>query len=80
MIKRSFQNENVPNGAPNIFEGEIDYKIESKSLHDFKIEVKFLAFTVLFSFCKWGCRFDMLLVLRIGVHGEWKIVHRFGML
>ena len=50
MIKRSFQNENVPNGAPNIFEGEIDYKIESKSLHDFKIKVKFLAVTVLFSF------------------------------
>ena len=47
MIKHAFQNEYVPNGAPNIFEGEIDFKIISKSLANFKIKVTFLAVTVL---------------------------------
>ena len=46
MIKHAFQNEYVPNGAPNIFEGEIDFKINSKSLDNFKRKVTFLIVTV----------------------------------
>ena len=37
MKKKRFQNECVPNDAPDIFEGEMDYKMRSKFFGNLKM-------------------------------------------